>query len=294
MRVQTDRHYIIDLPESRTIEAGETSLYETEAYYRLVLVPAGGHYCYRQRGASLYEAGALMYLVPPGRFCSIKAVHQPLHVVAFHFRAHNALCRGECPRRSRGNREIALEVVGEEPKGYKGRPRRRNIEVTSLPMPSAIEVWRESCAILRRFEATPLWLYDHKLEEFFLLLKMCYSPTEGAEFLRYYHCRIEGFRQKIFQSYHEGMDVAELYALGEAMGLNELAFKRSFVEEFGLPPREWLVEQRAKAIYRALVEGDKPLKELSQDFGFCSVSHFGAFCRQTLGDTPLHIRKGAL
>lgn len=109
--------------------------------------------------------------------------------------------------------------------------------------------------------------------------------------MRFYHCRIEGFREKIMEIMDTKTSVSDLYAVGTRMGLNELAFKRTFAEEFSQSPREWLSEQRARMIYKELILTDKPFKELSDDYGFCSVSHFGAFCKQNLGETPLHIRK---
>lgn len=294
MKVHLSSHYIPNRPSEDIIPAGHSHIYEAGIHYRLLLVSGAEHTLYSLKEEEIQAHGAYVYLIPPGQLCRIKSLEQNLSIVTLDFKAHSHLCNADCPNRIK---EIALKrketkAIEQEEGQSQSRPRRRNIRITQLPMTQALSFWRASCQYLLNFEEVELKHFDNKIEEFFLLLRLAYSREEREEFLRYYHCRIAGFRELIISSYHSRMDVSDLYALGSDLALNEIAFKRSFRDEFGSSPREWLVEQRAKAIYRELVESDKPLKALSQEFGFCSLSHFGSFCRQILGDTPLHIRKG--
>ncbi len=73
--------------------------------------------------------------------------------------------------------------------------------------------------------------------------------------------------------------------------MNELAFKRSFVEEFGMPPRDWITLQRARYVYSDLINTSSSIGEIGEQYGFCSMSYFSLFCKANLGGTPMQIRK---
>lgn len=295
MRITPSSQYIISLPRLHDVKPQRLSLHDDDFHYRLLIVSEGGHALFRNKemGASLSEA--TIYLIPPGEYCSIHAQGESIKVLEISFRAHANLCNGLCPNIGPTSKisgsKSRLDVASL--RASKTRPRRSSPVTTRLPLSQGLRQWAKSIEYLLQYPEIPLGFFDNKLEEFFLLIKFDYIKEHGDEFLRYYHCRIQGFREHISNAYNSALDVAKLYRIGEEMGLSEVAFKRSFVEEFGLSPREWLTEQRAKRIYRELVMTNRPFKELSQEFAFCSVSHFGAFCKHALGDTPLHIRKNA-
>lgn len=295
MRVDPSIYYITGLPEHQLLGAQALSVQESTAHYRLLVVGAGGHDLLDKSGQSHHVDTAAVYLIPIGHICALKSCASELHLLTMSFRAHTALCSGHCPTPKSAPRRRGL--VGEvrdtslSAAPTRVRPRRPMSTVTSLPLTKGLSLWFEGMVYLLEHTGVEERVYDRKLEEFFYLLNLDYARADIDAFLAHYHCRIEGFRELVMSTLEPRTEVADLYKQGEKLGLNEVAFKRTFIEEYGQSPREWLSEQRARLLYKELALADKPFKELSDEFGFCSVSHFGAFCKQMLGDTPLHIRK---
>lgn len=293
MIVNPNTGHIVAPPTVHHLHTDESLLLEGELNFRLVLLSGGRYQLCTHRGECLEGNEATLMLIPQGEVCRLRALSEKVQVLSISFRADPKLCNMDCPKRHRDKKRVAKCYTEQEQETlYKSRPRRSKPDITQLSSHRSIELWSESIVCLLGLGSVEARHFDIKLEELFALLRLSY-PREAVEaFLKHYHCRIGGFRGAVCSAYRKDMEVSNLYTLGEQMGLSEMAFKRSFYEEFGLSPRSWLVEQRAKAVYRELVATDKPLKELSHEFGFCSVSHFGVFCKQTLGDTPMHIRKG--
>lgn len=290
MRIDPNTRYLLSLPSIYTLGSGEQLLLEAEPNFRLLLIADIGYELHSPRGICSVQGKAGLYLVPTGEMCHLYSTNEALEVLILSFKAHPRLCNAECLQRSLVKNLHKTSKYN----SIKSRPRRSKPSISYLPMSYALQIWLDSVLCLRTMLEADLQHFDLKLEELFALLRLAYDREEIEGFLKFYHCRIDGFRERIVSAYRTDMEVSDLYRLGEQMGLKEMSFKRSFYDEFAMPPREWLVEQRAKAIYRELVMSNRPLKELSYAFGFCSVSHFGLFCRQTLGDTPMHIRKGLL
>lgn len=294
--IDTSTLYILGQPEQSILQYNSISLQSSDNNYRLLCVGQGGHILLDKSGKGKEVQNASLYLIPAGNICTIKSLKQDIEILSIDFRAHTNLCNGLCPSSQSptrlssmlGNQRKKCEKISV---GLKMRPRRQLPLTTTLAMSPSIELWVQSFSYLLQHSNIPAKYYDNKIDELFLLLRLSYKQEEVNKFLHFYHCRIEGFREYIMNTLNPKTEVSSLYAEGEKIGLNEVAFKRTFIEEFGQSPREWLSEQRARMIYKELVLTNKPFKEMSDDFGFCSVSHFGAFCKQTLGDTPLHIRK---
>lgn len=289
--INPNTQYLVADAEQYQLSPLEVLPLTSKLYYRLVLLRQSDYNLHTHR-RNLYQGkGAGIYLIPPGELCSLQAQNEALSLIILPFKAHPGLCLAECPNRDNKKIKINSCLSIEEQDKYKDRPRRSKPCISYIDLPPAVKLWVDSVFCLLSLEGVKAQHLDVKMEELFNLLRLAYPRDVMNKFLQHYHCRIEGFRERIIYSYRSDMEVCDLYTIGETMGLKEIAFKRSFCEEFGIPPREWLIEQRAKSIYHLLTTTDKPLKELSYEFGFCSVSHFGVFCRQTLGDTPLHIRK---
>lgn len=282
--------YVSSRPQKYDLPAEAIHVSETDHQYRLIFAWGGEHSSYHSAKMGTSRREAMMYLVPPNSFCAIHVAGEPMQVVEISFRSHTDLCHAQCPQH-KPKRKTSLEArdVGDI---TKARPRRSSPTTTELSVAPALAQWLDGLLCLMDYDEVDMQYFDNRLLELFLLLRRAYDPSEEHAFLRFYHCRLEGFRERIGSAYHPLMELSDLYKIGEDMKLNELAFKRSFAEEFGLSPREWLIEQRARCIYRELLTTDRPLKELSLSFGFCSVSHFGSFCKQVLGDTPLRLRRG--
>ena len=65
-----------------------------------------------------------------------------------------------------------------------------------------------------------------------------------------------------------------------------------FDEEFGISPLKWMLQQRARHVYKDLVDSTLSLTEISARYYFSSPGYLSAFCRRMFGISPLKIRRG--
>ncbi len=280
--------YVQALPQQGVLAPGqEHIIMARESNVLLWVIEDVKHLTYTESDIHSEHAKARMYLVPSGMLLHLVADAEWVRYLTLEFHAHPALCMGQCPAKDAALRSGRSSVSGD----YRHRPRREAARVSDLPISQGIHLWISSVEKLLGHGDVGLHMYDYKLQEFFLLLRLDYTRALVDEFLRHYHCRVSGFRKRIISSYTTDMEVADLYAIGEEMQLNEVAFKRSFIEEFSMSPRSWVTLQRSRYIYNELVTSDAPISEIGERFGFCSMSYFSLFCKTNLGGTPMQIRK---
>lgn len=290
MKVNLSAGCILSRPERHVLSSGEISKQSNNQHYRLLFVSAGGHTLLCKDIEEERDDRAVVYLIPSDLPISIQACEDGVELLVLQFKASTMLCGGHCPER-RDPQSPVSQSSGED-KNSHYRPRRHNTSHPGkLALSESLLLWLEGLKVLMNHPNCEYRYYDHRIEEFFYLIRQEYAREETNAFLSRYHCRIMGFREGVMSKYRANMEVSDLYAIGEALGLSEATFKRSFIEEFGVSPREWIIERRAQLIYQDLITTDSNFKELSSKYGFCNVSYFGAFCRQALGDTPLRIRK---
>lgn len=288
MKLDIEARYLLARPTKQELRPGAMSSHSKDYHYRFLFV-RGAHRLHTA-GSQEDEQSAtpMVYLVPLDEPVCVQAGAEGAELIELSFVAHTSLCGAICPQR-RTQARVRSREHSSTSTHY--RPRRTGAHtVGRLTLSPVLQTWLDGLCHLMAFSDIPYRYYDNKLEEFFYLVGQD-PQAEAEDFLAHYHCRISGFREVVMKAYRPDMDVSALYESASLLGLSETAFKRSFQEEFGMPPREWLMERRARQIYQDLISTDKHLKELSLDYGFCNVSYFGAFCRQMLGDTPRRIRK---
>ncbi len=278
--------YISHFPSRARLEAHSVHFVETEHYYRLLFICGGEHELHSKAQSEVEGTDNMVYLIPPSSFCTINVGAQALDIVDICFRPDIEFCAGLCPKEKKkaSRKEECSTVVSARP--------RRKPSSRGVPLSDNLKKWLDSFSCLLDFPDIEQKYIDYRLSEFFLLLRLDYTDEVVQNFLRYYHCRIKGFREHFTSLYNKDLQLEDLYHAGEDLGMNPLALKRSFVDEFGVTPKEWLQEQKAKLIYHEIKNTDKPFKQLSWEYGFCSLSYFGTFCKQMLGNTPLKLRKG--
>ena len=57
---------------------------------------------------------------------------------------------------------------------------------------------------------------------------------------------------------------------------------------------KWLLQQRARHIYKDLIDSDLSLTEIAERYYFSSSGYLSAFCRRVFGLSPIKIRRGQL
>ena len=68
-------------------------------------------------------------------------------------------------------------------------------------------------------------------------------------------------------------------------------FQKRFKKVFGVSAYHWMKDVRSKSIYHQINSTEKSFKEISDEYGFSSPSHFNDFCKVHFGTTPGRIRR---
>lgn len=127
-----------------------------------------------------------------------------------------------------------------------------------------------------------------KTHELFMLMVHYYSLEEIAPVFHPIVGKSIDFRDTILRNYTKADSVEDLANL---TGMGRTNFDRKFKSEFGISPGRWLLQQTAKHIYHRMSEPNIKVKDLINEFGFASSTHFTRFCRQQFGAPPTHILK---
>lgn len=193
------------------------------------------------------------------------------------------LCQGVCPHRTKdknpcsNTKEQNLAKASAIKKG-----------VTALPIKDVIRYWRDNLVLYVEDGLRNANLFEFKLRELFFIFRSFYKTEEVDTFLALLHCTNLGFRAFIYRHHWDCKNVEDL---AELSGLSLTTFKRTFREEFGTSPLQWMNEQKAQYLYHDLKNGDASLATLADRYHFSSISYLCAFCKKMLGDTPNNIRK---
>ena len=82
-----------------------------------------------------------------------------------------------------------------------------------------------------------------------------------------------------------------LETLAAACGLSRAHFARAFKCSTGLPPHQWLVQQRIERAKTLLLSSRKLLAEIAQECGFADQSHFTRSFAKAMRITPSEWRR---
>jgi AraC-like DNA-binding protein len=111
------------------------------------------------------------------------------------------------------------------------------------------------------------------------LLARLFQPAFGSKID--FHEVIKKNRDKFF--------TVEEYAA--ATNLDKNAFCRKFKDTYGVNPTEWIKQERIKRVFQELIEGNKPIANIVNDYKFSNFSNFIRFCNIHYKNTPGNIRK---
>lgn len=129
---------------------------------------------------------------------------------------------------------------------------------------------------------------SNKIDELFFIFRGFYDKEELGCFFKKAMSNDSWFSNYIFQNASKYKSVTEL---ASSMNYTVSGFEKRFKRVFGISCYFWMKEQKARMILHELNTGDKPIKEISEDFGFSSTSAFSEFCKSMLGKPPGQIRK---
>lgn len=119
----------------------------------------------------------------------------------------------------------------------------------------------------------------------------CYYPLPQLSIFFY---PISKYRQTfhyfVMQNYDKVKNVEEFASIG---GYAITTFRRLFKNMYGEPVYEWILNKKREGIINDLQFTDMKITEISQKYGFDSLSHFAHFCKSSFGDSPRSLRTRA-
>lgn len=269
---------LVAMPQHKLLASGEHIYLQTEGeYYILFLL--SGQVAIQQNAEPtsrrVYESHQMVF-VPMGSLIEVEALTDA-SFLSFLFHPSLHLCAGRCPEKPKENfQPIARQEVG---------------LLQTLPFSYGVDLWTKMILEYQQYALSDLRLFDIKLQELFLILRMNYARQTMDTFLTHYHCRHMGFRKEVFRHHLACKNTEEL---AKKLGLTPISLTRIFDEEFGMPPLKWMLQQRARHVYRDLVDSPLSLAEITKKYYFSSPGYLSAFCRRMFGRSPLKIRKGEM
>lgn len=89
----------------------------------------------------------------------------------------------------------------------------------------------------------------------------------------------------------EGLAGLTVRTMAAAVGLSPHHFSRAFRVTFGLPPREWLIQQRLTQARARLLDSAATVDKIALDLGYKSGSQLSRVFRARYGVSPRAFRR---
>lgn len=128
---------------------------------------------------------------------------------------------------------------------------------------------------------------DIKCQELMYLLISYYPAPQLSSFFYPISSYTESFHYFVMQNYGKVKNVEEFAHLG---GYTTTTFRRLFKNMYGVPVYEWILDKKREGILDDLQHTKQRITEISQRYGFESLSHFAHFCKSSFGDSPRALR----
>lgn len=133
-------------------------------------------------------------------------------------------------------------------------------------------------------------LLNLKCEELVYIITWYYPLPQLRAFFYPISNYTESFHYFVMQNYDRVKNVEEFAHLG---GYTTTTFRRLFKNMYGVPVYEWILEKKREGILSDLQHTRERITEISNRYGFDSLSHFAHFCKASFGDTPRALRNRA-
>ncbi|NET06629.1 MAG: helix-turn-helix transcriptional regulator [Symploca sp. SIO2B6] len=93
--------------------------------------------------------------------------------------------------------------------------------------------------------------------------------------------------RQVLEYIHEYLDQEiKLANLAQLLGISQFHFSHLFKKSMGIPPHQYLLQQRVERSKQLLKQTDQSIVEIALECGFNSHSHFSKQFRQLIGITP--------
>lgn len=131
--------------------------------------------------------------------------------------------------------------------------------------------------------------FDTKAREMLILLRAYYSDDRLRGFFSLILTPDIRFSEHVRANHHLCHTVSEL---AESLNMTLKHFEKIFYRVFGMPPGRWMNREKAHMIRHELCLGTKPLKQITDDYGFANQQQLNRFCKREMGFNPGEMRNG--
>jgi len=132
------------------------------------------------------------------------------------------------------------------------------------------------------------YFFELKAKEFYFLLRAYYTKKDLLGFFYPLLSYDISFSELVIKNHYKAKTVQEL---ADMTHYSLSGFQKRFKKVFGVSAYHWMKDERSKSIYHQINSTGKSFKEISDEYGFSSPSHFNDFCKTNFGTTPGKIRR---
>ena len=125
--------------------------------------------------------------------------------------------------------------------------------------------------------------HELKQQEMFLILRWFYSKEQLAQLFYPIIGQSISFKSFVLENH---MKVRNSHELSDLWIMGRSSFDTKFKQEFGEPPGQWLLKQKAKHIKIHMAMPGINISDILIKFDFNSATHFTRFCKQQFGCPP--------
>lgn len=126
-----------------------------------------------------------------------------------------------------------------------------------------------------------------KHKELSYILNCYYTDRELSTLFNSISSYTSSFHYFVIQNHHKVKTVEELAHLG---GYSITTFRRMFKNLFNEPAYEWMLKKKRTGILEDLRNNQLSISEISNKYGFDTLSHFSNFCKNYFGNSPRNLR----
>lgn len=163
-----------------------------------------------------------------------------------------------------------------------------NFEVAPLAINEPIEKYIELLKVYIRAGEISHYIYDIKIEEFFLLIRWFYQRDQLARFFYPMLKHACSFRRFVLDNYLKSNNVSDMI---KASNMSKSVFYARFKKEFGVTAKQWIISNIKNQILEKVSEPGVTAKDIMLEFNFSSPEHLNSFCKKQFGVTPTDLIK---
>ncbi|WP_455972330.1 helix-turn-helix domain-containing protein [Bacteroides congonensis] len=172
--------------------------------------------------------------------------------------------------------KLLLQTLSKEIKGMK-------YDFSPLPVICPLDKYLDLLVLCLKSGLSCIHFHETMQRELFLLLCGFYSREQISMLFYPIIGKKLNFKDFVIENSSKVHHVSELLAMSN-MGKSQ--FYNKFKEEFGIPAKQWMLQQLNNRLFGMLTNPEVCIKDIVTDLGFSSQAQFTVYCKKHFGYTP--------